>query len=124
MRFKLFEEFHKHQGPRMHPHTVYHKSNPKFRETIERDGLVCMKGDSYSAHSPEEEEIPAIFGYTGDIESYDSTYDDDVWLIHTNDDIVWYKDLEMGDDQSVITYQNIPRDHIKIEYKGSGKSTF
>jgi hypothetical protein len=123
MRFKLFEDFvRKHQGKQVFPEAVYHKSNPKFRETIDKEGLKCMKGDSYATHSPEESETPAIFGYFGDIDSYDSTWDDDIWLIHTNDDIKWYVDLEMGDDTSVVTYEDIPRDHIKLEYKGTGKS--
>ena len=116
----------KHKGARVHPKVIYHKSNPMFREKIEKEGLKIMKGDSYMCHSPEKSCPPAIFGYTGDVDYYDSTYDDDVWQIDVAKipNHEWFIDKEVGGhiQQAVVTYQNIPREAIKIIYKGSGKS--
>jgi hypothetical protein len=120
----LFENYKtnllKHKGDKVNPTIVYHKSNPVFRKEIERDGLKVMKGDSYSCHSPEETEPPAIFGKTDD--RYDSTYDDDVWLIDCS--LIkneWFRDREC-DDSCVVTYDNIPRYAISLIYKGTGET--
>jgi hypothetical protein len=120
---KRFNE-NKHQGELVHPKIVYHKSNPIFRDKISEEGLKPMKGDSYSLHSPEESAIPAIFGYIGDIDYYDSTYDDDIWEIKSADDITWYIDNEVGGNikSAVMTYDSISKDKIRLLYKGTGKS--
>jgi hypothetical protein len=122
--YQLFEKS-KHQGEKVKVDQVYHKSNPKFRESIEKDGLKLMKGDSYSAHSPDETDPPAIFGYVGDIDYYDSTYDDDIWSIDTKGlSNEWFIDKEVGGmiQSAVVTYSPIPRSAIKLIYKGTGKS--
>lgn len=127
----LFKEFvslyeNKHKGKRMFPTTLYHKSNPMFREQIEKEGLKLMKGESYSLHSPEESSPLAIFAYFGDIDYYDSTYDDDIWQIDVSKipNVEWFLDNEVGGmiQSAVVTYQNIPREAIKLIYKGTGKS--
>jgi hypothetical protein len=115
----LFESFDlKHKGDKVTPTIVYHKSNPFFRKEIERDGLKVMKGDSYLLHSPEDTEPPAIFGKMDN--TYDTTYDDDVWLIDCsmigNE---WFRDRESGYN-CVVTYDNIPREAIDLIYKGTG----
>lgn len=118
----------KHKGEIVKPNKVYHKSNPKFRDLIDNEGLKTMKGDSYSAHSPEEGEQPAIFGYMGDdIKYYDSTYDDDVWLIDARKiNNIWFYDKEVGsiDKLAVVTYTDIPRNAIELVYRGTGESDF
>ena len=113
----------KHKGEPIYPKIVYHKSAPTCRELINKEGLKVMKGDSYCLHSPEESCPPAIFGYvTGE---YDSTYDDDIWEIDTskNSSINWFEDKETSceDNKTVVTYQNIPREIIKLIYKGTGE---
>jgi len=110
----------KHKGDKVTPLLVYHKSNPIFRMDIERFGLMVMKGDSYSCHSPENTEPPAIFGNIDN--SYHSTFDDDVWLIDCsliNNE--WFRDKEC-DNKCVVTYDNIPRNVITLIYKGTGNS--
>ena len=110
----------KHKGDKVTPTDVYHKSNPIFRKEIERVGLVVMKRDSYNCHSPEDTEPPAIFGKTDD--TYDSTYDDDVWLIDcTLIDNEWFEDKECAEG-CVVTYQNIPIYALTLIYKGTGNS--
>lgn len=101
---------------------IYHKSNPIFRDKIEVEGLLPMKGDSYMLHSPEDTEPAAIFGYYGDMEYYDSTYDDDIWLIDlTKVNNEFFIDNEVGE-YAVVTYVGIPREAILLIYKGTGKS--
>jgi hypothetical protein len=126
LTFTEFVNENKHKGKRMFPKIVYHKSPPSVRKNIQKDGLKVMKGDSYMCHSPEESCPPAIFGYFGDIDYYDSTWDDDIWEIDTKKipEIEWFLDKEVGMaiQSAVVTYQNIPKDAIKLIYKGSGKS--
>lgn len=110
----------KHKGDRVNPSYIYHKSNPIFRGAIQRLGLMVMKGDSYGCYSPEDTEPPAIFGKTDD--TYDSTYDDDVWLIDCSQiDNEWFKDNACGEG-CVVTYKNIPREALILIYTGTGKS--
>lgn len=124
LSYSVFEN--KHKGPEVQPKLVYHKSNPIFRNLIDEQGLKVMKGDSYSCHSPEKECPPAIFGYVGDPDCYDSTYDDDIWLIDTSEipDHRWYIDLEVSGyiQSAVVTYENIPRRAIRLIYRGTGES--
>ena len=111
-------------GDKVKPDKVYHKSNPIYREQINNDGLKCMKGDSYEGHSPEEKDPPAIFGYVNDINNYDTTYDDDIWLIDaTKITNTWFIDNEVGK-IAVVTYNDIPRSAIKLVYKGIGDSLY
>lgn len=109
----------KHKGSSINPTIVYHKSNPVFRDKIALQGLLPMKGDSYSCHSPSDEDPPAIFACTD--QNYDSTYDDDIYSIDTslcaNN---WFVDNEVCN--GVVTYQPIPLDAIKLIYKGTGDS--
>lgn len=110
----------KHRGIKVTPSTVYHKSNPIFRKDIDRHGLMVMKGDSYGLYSPEDTEPHAIFGKTDD--TYDSTYDDDIWLIDC--DVIgndWFIDKACGNG-CVVTYEDIPRFAIKLIYEGTGNS--
>lgn len=115
-----------HKGPKFEPKSrLYHKSNPKFRELIGEQGLTLQKGESYSIHSPEAP--PAIFVYFGDIDYYDSTYDDDIWEIdHKKIDQEFFIDLEICGDiqQALVTYKPIPREAIKLIYEGTGGDSF
>lgn len=123
--YKQYLKESKHKGDKVNPKKIYHKSNPIFREIIDKEGLKPMKGDSYSIHSPEKSEPPAIFGYFGDIDYYDSTYDDDIWLIDTSKtDNEWFIDKQVGGhiQSGVLTYTPIPRSAITLVYKGTGKS--
>ena len=103
-------------------HKLYHQSNPFFRDIILKTGLKCMKGDSYSIHSPEEDCIPAIFAYRDDMYGYDSSYDDDIYEILFNKiPNTWYVDNEAGN-MCLVTYKDIPVSAIKLIYKGTGNN--
>lgn len=116
----------KHKGPMIYPDIVYHKSNPIFRDSILKNGLIPQKGDSYSLHSPENNEPKAIFGYISKNNyEYDSTYDDDIYEIYTNKtNNEWFQDLQTSgtSQNTVVTYTSIPKEAIKLIYKGTGDS--
>lgn len=112
----------KHKGAIINPNLVYHASNPFFRDLISIEGLKVMKGNSYSVYSPEESEPPAIFGSIKN--EYDSTWDDDIWLIDCSlCNNKWFTDKEFKN-IGVVTYENIPKEAISLIYKGTGKDKF
>lgn len=117
----------KHKGEQWEPVTniLYHKANPKFRDQIKSEGLRLMKGESYSLHSPEDNEPPAIFTYFGDWwEGYETGYFDDVWTIDiTKINNIWFKDLQVGGwGTALVSYCNtIPPEALILLYEGSGE---
>lgn len=102
---------------------LYHTSNPIFRELIVKDGLIPKQeswgaaiGSDYNAELGDKKVIFA----SNNGEHYDSTYDDDVWEIHSK--LIknkWFKDQHF--DSGVYTFEVIPRTAIKLIYKGTGE---
>ena len=108
---------------------VVHKSNPAWREDIKLTGLQVSVGDCYQGHVGGDVECkPAIFATDSldEKEMFDSTYDDDIWMIDTEcAGVKWYidKHFEGGDYRHhIVTFDDIPAECIKLEYKGTGKS--
>ena len=110
---------------------VYHKSPPFVRDSVFESGLLVFVGDCYKTYSEnftKEECIPAIFATDSENENYwyESTWDDDVWMIDTEcANVNWYKDkhYEGGDyDYHIVTFENISPDCIKLIYRGTGES--
>lgn len=103
---------------------VYHTSNPIFRDSILKDGLIT-KGKSESWLSDTNIDGKVIFA----VNSYnkkdwwDSTYDDDIYEINTlviNN--IWYNDPNFNmKDKRIITFENIPIFAIKLIYLGTFK---
>ena len=111
---------------------VAHSSNPVNRKNISITGLQVSLGECYSIYADSNYEkvdecVPAIFA-TNSLKKkdlFDSTYDDDIWVIDTEiAGVQWYKDahFEGGDYKHIVTFENIPVDVIKLIYKGTGKS--
>jgi len=106
---------------------VYHTSNPIFRDQIEDMGLIT-KGRSESWLSDTPIEGKAIFATNSDDETvwFDSTYDDDIYEIDTSKiDNIWYNDPNFRlyeDNKYIITFDDIPKEAVKLIYKGTGKS--
>jgi hypothetical protein len=104
---------------------VYHTSNPIFRETIDKEGLI-PKQESWgkaigSDMNAELGDRLAIF-VSNDGEHYDSTYDDDVWAIDTSKiNNIWYKDKHYTG--GAYTFEPINRNVLKLIYRGTGNST-
>ena len=108
---------------------VVHKSNPVWRENIELTGLQASVGECYQLYVGGDVECkPAIFATDSlnEKDMFDSTYDDDIWVIDTEcAGVKWYSDkhFEGGDyKHHILTFDNIPPECIRLEYKGTGKS--
>ena len=113
---------------------VVHSSNPSNRENISTMGLQTSLGECYliyadSNYGEDDECVPAIFA-TNSVkkkELFDSTYDDDVWVIDTERaNVQWYKDAHFdgGDTKHIVTFEDIPVDAIRLIYKGTGGDTW
>ena len=108
---------------------VYHQSNPMFRNKIEKQGLKVRAGECYKIYAGYGEKcIPAIFATNSSNKRawFDSSYDDDVWEIDTTKipNVKWYKDRHYESrSKHIVTFENIPRDAIKLIYEGSGKDS-
>ena len=132
IRKVLREEFYSPAGDEHIPgRFVYHKSPPQVRDNILETGLQVSVGGCYKTYSEnftEEECIPAIFATDSENENYwfDSTWDDDVWMIDTEcANVTWYKDKHFkgGDyEYHIVTFESISPDCIKLIYKGTGES--
>ena len=127
---KILKEIYSPAGDEYTPGKfVVHKSVPAWRENIELTGLQVSVGDCYQGHVGGDVDCQeAIFATDSMEEKYmfDSTYDDDTWLIDTEcAGVTWYKDkhFEGGDYKyHIVTFQNIPANCLKLIHKGTGKS--
>jgi hypothetical protein len=113
---------------------VVHASNRGNRDSIMDYGIRTGLGDCYLSHaaseySDEEECVPAVFA-TNSLkkkEMFDSTYDDDIWVIDTERaGVQWYKDahFEGGDYKHIVTFEDIPVDSIRLIHKGTGQDSW
>ena len=108
---------------------IVHKSNPVWRDNIELTGLQVSVGDCYQQHVGGDEECkPSIFA-TDSLDKeqmFDSTYDDDIWIINTEcAEVTWYKDrhIDNGDyKHHIVTFENISPECLRLLHKGTGKS--
>ena len=109
---------------------VIHSSNPLNRDSISKHGIKSSLGECYSIYADVnykkgEKCIPAVFA-TNSLkkrELFDSTYDDDLWVIDTEiANVQWYKDAHFGsEDKHIVTFEDIPVESIRLVYKGTGK---
>lgn len=103
---------------------VYHKSNPKFREMIKKQGLI-PKGKSETWLSDTKINGKVIFATNSNNKDdlFDSTYDDDIYLIDTTKiKNKWFGDPNFNDSKYVITFDPIPVSALKLIYQGTGES--
>ena len=113
---------------------IVHSSNPSNRDNISTTGLQVSLGECYliyadSNYGEDEECIPAVFA-TDSLKKkdmFDSTYDDDIWVIDTERaGVQWYKDahFEGGDTKHIVTFEDVPADAVRLIYKGTGGDTW
>ncbi len=130
IRRVLREELYSPSGDEYTPGKfVVHKSNPIWRDNIELKGLQTYVGDCYQQHVGGDVECkPSIFA-TDSLDKkqiFDSTYDDDIWIIDTEcAGVTWYKDkhFEGGDyKHHIVTFDNISPDCLRLIHKGTGES--
>jgi hypothetical protein len=126
----LREEIHSPSGHEYTPGKfILHKSNPMFRDDIKLTGLQTSVGECYRQYvggdTPCKEAIFATDSVNKE-ELFDSTYDDDIWLIDTDcTNIDWYKDRHYDDgdyQKHIVTFNNISPDCLKLVHKGTGES--
>ena len=113
---------------------VVHKSPPQWRKNIKLTGLQVSVGECYENHAMGlygewyTECQPAIFATDSlnEEDMFDSTYNDDTWLIDTEcAGVTWYIDAHFeGGDHShhIVTFEDISPDCLKLIHKGTGKS--
>ena len=113
---------------------VAHKSPPQWRKNIGLTGLQVSVGECYENHVMGlygewyTECQPAIFATDSlnEEDMFDSTYNDDTWLIDTEcAGVTWYIDahFEFNDhNHHIVTFEDISPDCLKLIHKGTGKS--
>ena len=108
---------------------VVHKSPKHWRENIELTGLQVGVGDCYQEYVGGDVECrESIFATdsTNEDDMFDSTYDDDIWVIDTEcANVTWYKDkhFEGGDYKyHIVTFEDISPDCLELIHEGTGKS--
>ena len=105
---------------------VYHLSNPKYRESIQTQGLTPTGGEWASAYG--NNKTKAIFAANSpDPENwFDYGYDYDVWAIKTNAiPNKWYEDVngpQIGANYFIVTPDPIPPSALSLIHKGDGTS--
>jgi hypothetical protein len=113
---------------------VVHASSKSNRDSISEYGIRAVLGECYmiyadSNYEEDDECVPAVFA-TDTVkkkEMFDSTYDDDIWVIDTERaGVQWYKDAHFdgGDYKHIVTFEDIPVDSIRLIYKGTGQDTW
>jgi hypothetical protein len=110
---------------------VVHKSAPHWRENIGLTGLQVGVGDCYQEYVGGDVECrESIFATdsTNEEDMFDSTYDDDIWVIDTEcANVSWYKDkhFEGGDYKyHIVTFEEISPDCLELIHEGTGKSSW
>lgn len=104
---------------------MFHLSNPAFRNSISTKGLIPQKGPSTEMlWDGMNIDLPkCIFLFAGNDNPYDSTYDDDLWVVDTSnlDKSKFQKDPDeymYKKYGSIIYTEIIPPECIILEYKG------
>ena len=108
---------------------LYHKAPVSCRKSILRNGLTPSVGDSYKAHWDDMDDLtPYVFLYdhnTINGGEYDSTYDDDIYVIDVSQLDLKYldKDPDRYMRGCYVYSMKIPPSAIKLVYKGSKKDS-
>lgn len=106
--------------------TYFHTSNPANRESILSKGLIPSVGAVYELHHRDKEDLKAAVFLMKD-NPWDSTYDDDVYMVKIPKDIESkiVKDISSTiEGDSVMCYNKIDVKYITLIYEGTGESTF
>ena len=104
---------------------VFHTSNPIFRDSISREGLV-PKGKSEAWLSNTKIAGKAIFAVDSERQeaAWDSGYDDDIYKVDTDGlSSRWYYDPNFGEGSDrIVTFEPIPKDRVELVHAGTGKA--
>lgn len=104
---------------------VFHTSNPIFRDSISREGLV-PKGKSEAWLSNTKIDGKAIFAVDSERQeaAWESGYDDDIYRVDTAGlSNRWYYDPNFGEGSDrIVTFDPIPKDRLELVHTGTGKA--
>jgi hypothetical protein len=109
---------------------LLHVSNPLFRESIAKIGLLPKeKSETWLSDTKINGRVIFATNSPDENDAFDSTWDDDLYTIDTQGlSNKWFADPNfeyMGDENKhIITFDPIPASAIKLIRKGTGKSTF
>ena len=126
-RIKTFEMFESADGliEAFPGRYVFHTSNPIFRDSISREGLV-PKGKSEAWLSTTKISGKAIFAVDSERQeaAWDSGYDDDIYKVDTDGlSNRWYYDPNFGEGSDrIVTFDPIPKDRVELVHAGAGKA--
>jgi hypothetical protein len=101
---------------------MFHTSNPYYHDSILSEGLIPKVGNSYSAHHNYEDNLkPLVFLSE---KPYDSTWDDDIWMVDVNGLKLQYDpDEYMSEVLGCRVYSDIILPYrLVCIWRGSGKS--
>ena len=102
---------------------AFHTSNPMFRDSIDRDGLI-PQGKSENWLEGTKIEGKALFATFSEDPSdwVNWDYDDDVWRIDLSKiDNVWNVDPNYDSSKYKWTSEPIPREAIELVHWGTGE---
>ena len=94
---------------------LFHTSNPIFRNSIFKKGLIPSVGESYKMHYDESDNLEKFVFLSKS--PYDTTYDDDVWAVDVSDIKLKHDpDKELTD--AYVTNVSIDLSKLFLIYKG------
>lgn len=98
---------------------VYHVSNPKFRNSIKNLGLLLKCGEQQCF---EYSNNKLLFATNSGKQKdwFDSCFDDDVWRIESKFIKKYEKDRNYINKKHIVIFNKIPKNAIKLIYKGTG----
>lgn len=104
---------------------LYHVSNPVYRESILKNGLIPQVGESYIMHRGENEILPPVV-FLSINNDYDTTWDDDRYevTLYINKFILKPDLSPHLIDKSFMCHNAIPPACLKLIHRGTGASTF
>lgn len=102
---------------------LYHKSNPLHRKVIDKEGLLPQRGEQWLDNTDIKGNAVFVTNSNNQKDWFDSTFDDDIWQIDSSKilNLKWKLDPNHNNSKQLYTQQPIPRNAIKLIYKGNGK---
>lgn len=99
---------------------VYHVSNPKFRKSIKKLGLLISSGEQRCSYYLNNKPLLFATNSNKKNEWFDSCFNDDVWRIDAKYIRRWEMDKNYKNKKHIVIFNSIPKNGIKLIYKGTG----
>lgn len=101
--------------------SLYHVSNPFYRNKIFEEGLIPQIGDSYECHYGEKVNDMGAAIFVCIKNEYNSTYDDDRYKIVLTKEELFNLEFKKDNDVELAFYTNktIPIENLILVYEGT-----